>query len=203
VKPVIVVVLMLLVVTCFPQVGVGQTEPDIVVVPDDFGSIQQAIDNVKEGGKVFVHKGTYYENLTITKSVFLIGEDYKTTIIDSQGNATVVLVCADNVTLTGFTVKFSDTETPSHYMGPDKLHGIHLLYADYCNISGNNLPFNGYGIWLYNSHFNCVTENNCTDNWTGIRMEGSSNNKVTDNRLESNHYGIRFYGSQNNFFSKN
>ena len=204
-KPVSVLVLVLFVVVfcSFPQIGVGQTEPDIVVVPDDFGSIQQAIDNLKEGGTVFVHKGTYYENLTITKSLVLMGEDYKTTIIDAQLKATVILVNADNVTVTGFTVKISDTETPSNYMGPDKLHGIHLLHANYCNVSGNNLVFNGYGIWLYNSHFNSLTENNCTDNWTGIRMELSSNNKITENCLESNRYGIRFYDSQNNILEGN
>lgn len=204
-KPVSVLflVFLILIFCSFSQAGVGQAQPEFVVVPDDFGSIQQAIDNVKEGGKVFVHKGTCFENLTITKSLVLMGEDCKTTIIDAQLKATVILVCADNVTITGFTVKISDTETPSNYMRPDKLHGIHLLHANYCNISGNKVTYNGYGIWLYDSNYNSISENNCTDNWTGIRMEASGNNQITENSLQSNHYGIRFYGSQNNLLKGN
>lgn len=51
----------------------GQERPFIVRVPEDFPTIQQAIDAVAEGGTVLVNPGLYRENVQVTKSIRLIG----------------------------------------------------------------------------------------------------------------------------------
>jgi hypothetical protein len=58
-----------------PQVTwpTGQQERFVVRVPEDFPTIQAAIDAVAEGGTVLIGPGTYQENLKITKSLRLIG----------------------------------------------------------------------------------------------------------------------------------
>jgi pectin methylesterase-like acyl-CoA thioesterase len=58
-----------------PQVTwpTGQQERFVVRVPEDFPTIQTAIDAVAEGGTVLIGPGTYQENLKITKSLRLIG----------------------------------------------------------------------------------------------------------------------------------
>jgi pectin methylesterase-like acyl-CoA thioesterase len=52
-----------------PQVTwpTGQQERFVVRVPEDFPTIQAAIDAVAEGGTVLIGPGTYQENVKITK----------------------------------------------------------------------------------------------------------------------------------------
>mgnify|MGYP003887738503 CR=1 FL=1 len=46
-----------------------------IVVPDDYPSIQSAINAADSGDEIYVKSGIYYENLIINKSISLIGED--------------------------------------------------------------------------------------------------------------------------------
>lgn len=56
-----------------------------IFVPGDFGDIQVAINNANEGDTVLVKSGIYSNlELTINKSLSLIGEDVKTTILKGQ-----------------------------------------------------------------------------------------------------------------------
>lgn len=53
-----------------------------IVVPDDYSTIQQAVDVAVNGDTVFVKAGTYLEEVVIqSKSISLIGEDASNTII--------------------------------------------------------------------------------------------------------------------------
>jgi nitrous oxidase accessory protein NosD len=53
-----------------------------IIVPDDFATIQSAINHATNGGTVYVRSGIYTENeLSITKSISLIGENVETTKI--------------------------------------------------------------------------------------------------------------------------
>ena len=49
-----------------------------------YQNIQEALDNANPGDEVFVYKGTYQENLTITKNISLRGEHKETTIINNM-----------------------------------------------------------------------------------------------------------------------
>jgi pectin methylesterase-like acyl-CoA thioesterase len=51
----------------------------------NYTKIQDAIDNASEGDTIFVHNGIYNENITIIKTINLIGEDKNTTIINGSG----------------------------------------------------------------------------------------------------------------------
>ena len=205
-KSVSLLVLLLLtsvVLVSLPPIGVVEAEPKTIVVPDNYGTIQEAIDQAVESDTIFVRQGTYNENLTITKSLFLTGENSITTIIDGGNNGTGILVQADNVTVHGFTVKNGDSPTPYYYTTASNTHGIHLLHVEYCNISNNNVEYSGHGIWLYGSSNNYVLGNNCSKNWDGIKLDLSYNNQIMDNELETNRYGIRLFSSTNNSLRKN
>ena len=54
-----------------------------IVVPNDFETIQEAIDAADEGDVIKVLPGTYTEQLNITKSLTIVGSGAKSTIIES------------------------------------------------------------------------------------------------------------------------
>ncbi|MFA5772660.1 MAG: glycosyl hydrolase family 28-related protein, partial [Thermoplasmata archaeon] len=51
----------------------------------DYTIIQDAINASSEGDTVYVYNGTYYENLTINKTINLVGESNQSTIIKGTG----------------------------------------------------------------------------------------------------------------------
>ena len=157
-------------------------EARTIVVPDDYSTIQDAINLATEGDIIFVNKGTYQiptnQTLTINKSISLIGEDAENTLISLNPgyNVTYVLttpffdltdaiiVDADDVTISGFTIDISD---PGGYIS---------VTGDRNKIIGNSLETGGSttGLNLIGSHCNI------TDNAGGVKfnIEGSSNNVV-------------------------
>ena len=48
-----------------------------IIVPDDYPTIQQAVDNATNGNIIFVRSGTYSENLEINTNITLHGETIK------------------------------------------------------------------------------------------------------------------------------
>ena len=58
--------------------------PPSLNIPPDYQKIQQAINHANSGDTIFIHNGTYFENVVVNKSLSLIGENQNTTIIDCQ-----------------------------------------------------------------------------------------------------------------------
>jgi nitrous oxidase accessory protein len=124
--------MLLLVILCIlvaiPEVSIAKVEVRTIVVPDDYVTIQEAIENADEGDTIFVKKGTYEgpvnETLIINKTISLIGEGSsligeETTTLNLHPlllNKTLfyqpyltyntsLIVEANNVTLSGLTIK--------------------------------------------------------------------------------------------------
>jgi parallel beta-helix repeat protein len=173
----------------------------------DSFSIQKAINKAEEGSIVYVSSGVYPERIIINKTIRLIGEDPTTTIIDGDNRGTVVVITADNVTISGFTIRNSG-------WGWFK-NGIYVNFADNCEIRNNfliknchNIRLNnsknsrviknvvrgdGYGIRFVNT-FNCTAAyNNVSDCIAGVHLENATNCTVQRNRFSENDQGIRLY----------
>ena len=161
--------------------------------PDNYTSIQDAINDTVDGDTVFVYDDSspYYENLIVTKGIFLIGENMDTTIIDGSGDSNVIYIDADNVYVSGFTIQNGGLEFP---------YGGINIRSNYSTISDNNLENNFYGIDMYYSENNHIVNNNiANNNQCGIYLEGSSNNNISENLIDIQPYnGIGFYNSSNN-----
>ena len=76
----------------------------------DYWTIQEAVDAAAiYGDTIQVMIGTYNENIVISKSLILRGDDKSRTIIDGGGSGIVVNVTANNVTIRGFTIQNGKT----------------------------------------------------------------------------------------------
>jgi parallel beta-helix repeat protein len=150
-----------------------------VYVPDDYPTIQAAVDAVNAGDTIIVRDGTYTENVNVNKPHLTIqsenGAD-STIVQAADQNDSVFGVSADYVTISGFTVKGVD-------------FGIYLG-ADHCIISDNKVSNNSFGISLHFSSGNTFTSNTVSNNSVGFDLLCSSDNELTGNIVNSNSYGI-------------
>jgi parallel beta-helix repeat protein len=186
-----------------PHNAVAQTT---ITVPDDYTTIQQAINGAVPGDKVYVRSGTYYEHVTINKSLTLQGEDRENTIIDGGGSGKVVTVTStSNVTVSGLTIRNSGNSTAI-----PQAAGIVLYYASHslireCIITSNGL--NG----LYANQSWYTTIQNCDISYNepdsiqdgeirgAIHLRSSLNSAITGNNIyENKGIGITVRGYSDN-----
>jgi len=78
--------------------------------PNNYTTIQSAIDDASNGDTVFVYSGIYYEHIIIYKQISLIGEDKVNTIIDGGGNNSIlweniIRIADDNIQISGLTLR--------------------------------------------------------------------------------------------------
>lgn len=111
----------------------SEASASTITVPDDYPTIQEAVNNSGDGDTIFVKAGIYYENVMINRTTFveeparltLEGEDQKTEIIGDDG--TCIAVSGDYyVTITGFKLR-------------EGIIGIHYLYSSGGLISKNTI----------------------------------------------------------------
>jgi parallel beta-helix repeat protein len=138
--------------------------PATITVPDDYPTIQEAINNATDGSTIFVRAGTYPEHLIIDKPLSLIGEDRNSTIIDAKGTfGEIVCVTSDYTYIEGFTFQ-----------------GV-----------GHASYYGTRGVLNFSSSNNIITNNIITNNgMSGIVLDSSHNNSIVHNDIISNHYGI-------------
>jgi parallel beta-helix repeat protein len=163
-----------------------------------FISIQDAIDNASAGDTVFVYQGSYNENIMINKSLNMKGENRDNTWIKGDDTGDVVVVSADWVNITGFTI----TKGGSSFENA----GLKLIDNKNCKIYENCISNNGYyGIYLYNSSWNEILNNSAYNNyWDCINLKYSRGNNIVDNTLYSTEgIGIMAYYSDETSIQSN
>ena len=204
----VVLTLMLLMITlCFPRASLSPPKSEASVgnrvhnleTGLGYATIQEAIDapETLSTNRILVDTGTYYENVKVTKTVSLIGQSEQTTIVDGMRLTSAIELDSNNVTITGFTLRNSGVGWAQG--------GIALGTVGYCNVSGNNITNNYYGIWLNSSADNLISGNNFANNGYGIGLYGPSNrNRILENNVTaSGHAGILLVSTVENDVSRN
>jgi parallel beta-helix repeat protein len=214
-RTILIFLLGLLVVNAFAfALGVQPARAEGFVVPDDYPTIQSAINAVGGYVRIFVRNGTYYENLVVNRTVYLIGENKDATIIDGSKNANsraVVDITApwDGI-VTDLTIRNGNCgiliENPIAFnwtVADDKVinnsEGICVMSNFPHEVADNEVENNVEGILLQTTQGNLVHENNVTSNVDGIVLQNAQANLVCKNNITSNEgAGVVFDEAQNN-----
>lgn len=171
--------------------NIQQVTATKIIVPDDYPTIQEAINNADHGDMILVCEGTYYENVIVNKTVSIIGDNRTSTIIDGGGGESVVYIKADSVTISGFTLQ-------------NGYSGIWLFYSQNCSISENNAIDNAYGIKLYHSSNSTIRGNVVRNSeWFGIALYYSSKCTLRGNTLVDNNFNFGVDGATLHDFVNN
>jgi parallel beta-helix repeat protein len=175
----LVLILLGVLVLVFYARPVGVVPAKTITVPDDFKTIQAAVDTASSGDTVFVKQGRYFENVVVNKTVSLVGENAQSTIIEGALVGNVVNVTTDYVNVTGFTLR---ENLLVHLPGGV---GVELQNVEHCSVYGNNIVHDGVGVAVYGP-YNSVVRNNISDNNGEGVVLSSFNSTVSDNTIASN-----------------
>jgi len=165
----------------------------LIEIPRDYSTIQEGINRANPNDVVFVTgQRTYYESISIAKSIELVGENMSTTVIDGSlmppgSTQDGVVIKADNVFIHGFTIR----STPYGA-------GIHVIGSN--DIISNNVVTNGLGdgIDVVGSN-NYIASNVVKTNiGCGIQISGSNCTLVDNTFSENDACGILISGSESN-----
>jgi parallel beta-helix repeat protein len=172
----------------------AKTETTTITVPDDYPTIQEAINAANLGDTIYVKAGTYVENIIVNKTVALIGEDKYLTTIDGNMQETTVQIATNGVSISGFTVKNSKYEWPEG--------GLLVSNVSDCNVSNIIITNNWVGLWLEDSSNNNMSNITIANNRYPSWLVRSDNNKFRDIIIASNtKYGVWLEDSSNNSLS--
>jgi parallel beta-helix repeat protein len=187
---------------------------------DNYSHIQAAINLASDGDTVFVwdDSSPYFENIVIDKKIMLKGENRTSTIIDGMGIDDVIIIHADGVMISGFTIKnskkewinagivlFSDNNCIHDNIIYNVENGVYSYDLDYtiienniisqCEHSGINIPFSSNNIIRYNTLSNCGNY--------GVFIYDSLYDVVTDNVISDSGVGVHLWYSFYNNISSN
>jgi len=185
-------------------------------VPQDYLTIQQAVDAADPGDIIDVSAGVYYEHVLVGTSLTVRGQDKFNTIVDGNGTGHVFQLTQDNVTISGFTIRNGDYCGIMADMSGDHLiaenmflnnpYGVYLFQTPSGSTVVNNTFHNNnmFGIKVYSSSNNNISNNNLTHSTHGVRLDETSEyNSIANNRISETAHGIYVGYSSNNNIDRN
>lgn len=185
------------------NIPIAKSGPSTITVPDDFPTIQAAVDNAGDGDTVFVRSGTYYEHVVVNKAVALVGENLDNTIIDGSYVGVVVNATRDGIGISGFTIRKSGTAW--NIGGPPYGAGIYMRNVTNCSVAGNKFTDDAAAIQLeYGADGNVIANNTMMNVGLGWGTFDASMNSFIGNNISSSGRGLGLnVNSDNNLISCN
>ena len=167
---------------------ISSASASTLYVPDDYTTIQAAVDAAKAGDTIIVREGIYTENVNINKKLKLKGINYPIV----KGVNTDAVFTIDGAGSVGSVIDgFNIT---------NGAEGISLKRCTNSTIINNNCSYNKEeGIEISFGNNNIIKNNNCFNNYVGIKLYGSSNNDIANNNFSYNEIGICLQAQGGNY----
>ena len=169
------------------QISKSTFAGDTIYVPDDYPTIQEAVNHSNNGDIIKVSSGTYPEHIIVDKQLQIIGDGSDVTFVDGGGECYHVFdVQVDNVTISKFTIMNCN----------ESKAGIELMNNNYHNVSGCRINDTvilecGSGIELFWTNNNTIFNNTISGNYEwGIYSFSSNNCTIENNTITGNFIGI-------------
>jgi nitrous oxidase accessory protein len=207
-------------VACILVIPPAKASPKTIVVPDNYSTIQDAIDNATAGDTIFVRSGNYNQNLTINKALTLIGQNTNTAILTCPqlfnsssivGIPFIPVTYVINITANDVKIRNFTITNPTPYGAGINSKGndnqISGVIASGLAISGSNQVVaqnyitNQYSGIECTGSYNQIIENTLSD--AGISLSGSYNNVAENNILNNNGIGIMLTNASTNLIINN
>ena len=185
---------------------------NVIKVPEDYRTIQAAINAATPGATIWIAPGVYHESLLINKTITLIGKPGSEPIFNGGGSGIAITIVSSGSgsTIAGITITSWD-------------QGIILQDAASCKIYDNIMSLiNNNGVVLQgtgavsnqvcgnmfeqdsvavdvtsSSSSNVISQNIISLSSIGLRIE-TSGNTVCENMISQNQLGINIVNSNNN-----
>lgn len=155
-------------------------------VPQDYTTIQDAVDAAQIGDVIIVSDGTYVENVSVNKTITLRSENgtQNTFVEASNSSSSVFSINADQVTVEGFTVTGATGSIHSSGFWVSAAGSRCTLLN---NVIGTPVSPNAMGVWLV-ANTGSRLEGNIVafNNWSGINIVQSSGLTIKDNTVMHN-----------------
>ncbi|MCW7076006.1 MAG: right-handed parallel beta-helix repeat-containing protein [Candidatus Syntrophoarchaeum sp.] len=182
--------------------SVGSAGATEIWVPDDYLTIQAAVNSASAYDTIIVKDGTYTENVRVNTAHLTIKSENgsgSTMVQAASSNDHVFDITANYVNISGFTVTGATSGTWTT--------GIRVNNADSCTISENNVNGNRHGIRLSGSSSqNIIRDNTVSSNEKyGVYLSSDSTdeNEIIQNTLASNEAGVYINNADYNNISCN
>ena len=161
----------------------------------NYTTIQEAIDapETLDGHQILVESGMY-GNITIDKSLTIIGSDLETTTINGTGTLdnSVIAVLADDVNITGFTIQ-------------NGYYGVSVDRKNNISIIRNKIQFNEFGLYYpfyefgYGVFDGSICDNTIIRNENiGVYLAQANDFLVQNNNISFNGRGFLLIGNSYN-----
>ncbi|MBC2696961.1 MAG: hypothetical protein HF975_15200 [ANME-2 cluster archaeon] len=144
--------------------------------PADYNTIQAAVDAASSGDTIYVYNGRYHENIIISKSLTLLGQDEANVIIDGNRSGNCIKLSSSDVIVNGFTITNASGS------------GLYAIYSD-LNVGNVTIIDNTKsGIYFYSGKAFTIRNSTIDGNGGGIIYGGSATGDavVEDNIITNN-----------------
>ena len=188
-------------------IGLGDVVMPGILVTSAFNNIQDGINNVSQGGSVYIYEGIYNENIIVNKSINIIGEDKVTTIIEGNDEGDTVSIVVDDCTIQNINIRncggyFAGVKISSN----KNLLSNNIIYNNYAGYYGGGITCRWYSTPSIKD--NIIRNNACDQEGGGLYCSDYCSGLVENNTIIANiGGGIRTFRSavtfQNNLITHN
>jgi parallel beta-helix repeat protein len=194
-------------------------KPRFIYVPDDYSSIQLAVDNANSGDVILVREGVYVENIVIKRKSDLVikpvGGDTVIVRAKDEGQSVFSIQFSRNITILRLTITGGEAyrsaaiyilNSSNVFVQECTLYsnnaGVWIAYSSNITITKSNVLGNNYGVIVQYSKSTTIVENNINYNGIGIDFVDASNNTIYRNNFINNNQHVRLHKSVNKWHAQ-